>query len=78
MTEAIDAARGELRDVLRAARAVLATARAHTPSAEELTALQRQALSGELGPGYVAGRAACARAAPRGSPSSTAAPPTVT
>ena len=49
MTEAIDAARRELRDTLRTARAALTRARP-VASDDEVTALQRQALSGELGP----------------------------
>ncbi len=49
MTEAIDDARHELRDALRAARAALSRARV-VATREELNALQRQALSGELGP----------------------------
>ena len=49
MTEAIDAARRELRDALRTARAALAGAR-HVATDDELAALQRQARSGGLGP----------------------------
>ena len=49
MNEAIDAARRELRDVLRTARAALTRTRVGA-SDDELAALQRQALSGELGP----------------------------
>ncbi len=49
MTEAIDAARRELRDTLRTARAALTCARQGV-SNDGVTTLQRQALSGELGP----------------------------
>jgi hypothetical protein len=49
MNEAIDAARRELLAALRTARAALTRARVGA-SDEELAALQRQALGGELGP----------------------------
>lgn len=49
MSDAIDAARRELLVALRTARTALTHARFRATD-EELAALQRQALSGELGP----------------------------
>jgi hypothetical protein len=49
MNETVDAARRELRDALGTARAALTRVRAGT-SDEHVSVLQRQALSGEVGP----------------------------